>query len=262
MAIIINTGEGSYKSDLESAFEALQLQRGALLDMTRGLQLSARVLALQEARRIASTISADDPRVAAYAASSDAMLQRVAALEVETQIARIRVPAVTRAETLLQGRVTASDARALGGVSVTLIDATGAPVASVKPVEADDSGYFAFVLEPAQIEAIGTSRLLTLQIGNEAGKLVPSALKPFSLAAGQVVVSEARLQVGEMDQLKLRPVFAATKRPAGAAVGVVEAPAEAPAPAAQPKAVAPRRKTTPVAKAAAAPRAKNPPKKR
>ncbi len=77
---------------------------------------------------------------------------------------------------------------------------------------------------------------------------MPSAVKPFSLAAGQVVISEARLQVGEMDQLKLRPVFAVTKRPVGAAVGVVDVPAETPAPVAQPK-------------AAAAPRAKTPPKK-
>ena len=268
MANIANTGPDTYKSDLEGAFEALQQLRGTLLDMTRGLQLSTRVLALQEARRIGSTVGADDPRVAAYTASSDAMLRRVAALEVETQIARIRVPVVSRAETLLQGRVTAPDARALGGVSVTLIDETGAPVAGVQPVEADDSGYYAFILTPAQIDAIGTSRRLTLQIGAEAGKLVPSAVKPFSLAAGQVVVSEARLQVSEMDQLKLRPVFAATNRPVSVVVAAADVPRRTQAPVAKPNAVAeptpavPRGKPAAGAKAAATPRAKSPPKKK
>jgi hypothetical protein len=272
MATISNAGQDTYKSDLEAAFEALQEQRGTLLDMTRGVQLSSRVLALQEARRIAAKVGADDPRVAAYAASSDAMLRRVAALEVETQIARIRVPVVTRAETLLQGRVTAPDARALAGVEVTLIDVTGAPVANIKPARTDDSGYYAFVLEPAQLDAIGATRQFTLQVGADAGKLVPAGVKAFSLAPGQVIVSEARLQTSEMDQLKLRPVFAATPRPVSVAISAdgqarggaprgaqpqAEAPAQpAPAPA------APRSKRAAGTKPAATVRAKAAPRKK
>jgi hypothetical protein len=237
MATLANTGQDTYKSDLETAFETLQEQRGTLLDMTRGLQLSTRVLALQEARRISAKVGAADPRVAAYTASSDAMLRRAAALEVETQIARIRVPVVTRAETLLQGRVTDADARALGHLTVTLIDDAGAPVANVEPVETDDSGYYAFVLEPAQLDAIGTSRKLTLQVGADAGKLVPAAVKPFSLAAGQVIVTEARLQGSEMDQLKLRPVFTVTPRPVGVGGAVADLPVRTHPPVAAPEPV-------------------------
>jgi hypothetical protein len=206
MATISNTGQKTYKSDLAGAFDTLQDQRADLLAMVRDVQLASRLLALDEARRIQADVGTEDPRVARYTSGASAILQRSAALDVEVEIANIRVPTVTKTETLLQGRITDEAARATAHVTVTLVDEKGSPVPNVAPVETDDSGYYAFVLQAAQVEALGSTRTLTLQVGSESGKLVPSGIKPFTLSKGQMTVSEARLQTSELDQLKLRQV--------------------------------------------------------
>lgn len=217
MALISNSGQSTYKSDLEGIFDTLQEQRSALLTMTRDVQLAARLLAIAEARRLGVDAGLDDPRVARYTESSNAILRRVAALEIESQIADIRVPPVTKTETLLQGRVTDESAKATAHVTVTLVDEKGAPVAGVAPVETDDSGYYAFILQPAQVDAIGVNRSLTLQIGSASDKIVPTAAQPFTLVSGKVTVSETRLQPSELEKLRLRPPLREVVRSAGAA---------------------------------------------
>lgn len=139
----------------------------------------------------------------AFSESSAAILLRAAALDVETQIANIRVPPGTKTETLLQGRLTDEASNASGHVTVTLVDGKRSPVAGVGPVETDDSGYYTFILQPQDVEAIGVNRVLTLQVGNESGKLVPGAAKPFTLATGKITVSETRLQPSELEKLRL-----------------------------------------------------------
>lgn len=207
MAFISNTGPAAFKSDLEGAYEALQQQRSALLNEAREIQLAARLLAVEEARRLGAIAGRDDSRVERYAQANADILRRLAALEVETQIADIRVPPVTKIETLLQGRVTDEAYTATARVRVTLIDESGAAVAGIDPVQTDQSGYYAFILQPEQIEAIGANRSLSLQVGNDSDKLVPAAAKPFVLTAGQVTISEMRLQASELDQLRLRTAF-------------------------------------------------------
>lgn len=205
MATISNTGQKTYKSDLAGAFEALQEQRGDLLGLVRDAQLASRLLTVAEAHRIKTDVGADDPRVARYTQGANAILKRTAALDVEVEIAKIRVPTVTKTETLLQGRITDEAAKAAAHVTVTLVDEKGSPVPNVAPVETDDSGYYAFILQPAQVDAVGNTRALTLQVGSDSDKLIPSSIKPFTLTKGQITVSEARLQASELDKLKLRP---------------------------------------------------------
>lgn len=230
MATISNSGQKTYKSDLAGAFEALQEQRGDLLSLVRDAQLASRLLTVAEAHRIKTDVGADDPRVSRYTQGANAILQRTAALDVEVQIARIRVPTVTKTETLLQGRITDEAAKAAAHVTVTLVDEQGRAVPGVAPVETDDSGYYAFILQPAQVDAVGNTRALTLQVSSESDKLVPAGIKPFTLTKGQITVSEARLQAGELDKLKLRPrVVTSVKASVKDAVKQPTAKARAPA---------------------------------
>ena len=204
MAFISNTGQAVFKTDLEAIFETLQQQRSDLLAMASEVQLAARLLAVEEARRLDASSGGDDVRVGRYLQANEVMLRRVAALDVEAQIAAIRVPPVTKTETLLQGRITDTAGKAAAQLQVTLIDAAGAPVAGIAAAQTDASGYYAFILQPEQVQALGANRQLMLQIGNDSGKLVPAALKPFALAAGQISMIETRLQASELAQLKLR----------------------------------------------------------
>jgi len=233
MPLIINRGNASFKGDVENLFETLQQQRADWLVLTRETMLAARLLALAEAHRLETGEGGkDDPRASRLRAAGDAMARRSAALVVEQQIATIRTPPVTKTETLLQGRVTDESAKAAGRVTLTLIDEKGTPVAGVAPVEADDAGYYAFVLQPQQVEAIGATRQLTLLVGSTGGQLVPAAAKPFTLASGKVGVAETRLQAAELEKLQLR--LRTVARTTVAATPVAKAAAKRPAPATKP----------------------------
>jgi hypothetical protein len=205
MTYISNTGKASYKTDLEAIFETLQQQRSTLLGMASEFQLAARLLALDEARRLAQQEGGADPRVAHYLDSANTVLRRVAALGVEAQIADIRVPPVTKTETLLQGRISDEGSSAVAHVQVALIDVSGAPLSMLDPVETDDSGYFSVILTAAQVAAIGATRSLTIEVSNATAKLVPANAKPFVLSAGQVTASDIRLLAQELEKLALRP---------------------------------------------------------
>ena len=98
MAVITNIGQSSFKADMEGAFETIQETRTAMLDEVRSLQLAARVLMLTEAQRLAAEAGADDPRPAIYAAASNSIAQRVAVLDVESQISKLRVAPPARVD--------------------------------------------------------------------------------------------------------------------------------------------------------------------
>lgn len=203
MALIINRGSASFKGDVENLFELVQAHRGEWLAVARETLLAARVLALAEAKRLEAG-DGKDARATGLRAAGDLMAQRGALLEVEAQIAAIRTPPVTKTETLLQGRITDESSKSAGRVTVTLVDEKGAAAANVAPVEVDDAGYYAFVLQPAQVEAIGATRQLTLLVSTQAGKLVPAAAQPFTLASGKLSVGETKLQEAELVKLGLR----------------------------------------------------------
>lgn len=98
MATTVNHVQASFKTDLETTFDALQQQRTALLDEFRAVQLAARVLLAGEARRLAAADDADDPRPVQFAAASGAIASRVAVLDIESQISALRVVPAPRVE--------------------------------------------------------------------------------------------------------------------------------------------------------------------
>ena len=213
MPLISNAGDVTFEADLEAVFETLQLQRSAQLTTTRDMQLASRLLVGAELRRLIARFGPDDPRVARYAAGGAAILRRVAALDIETQIADIRVPPADPTQTVLQGRVIDTSLNAVPGLEVTLVDTQAQAIAGIEPVKADASGYYAFTLQPAQVEVIGASLGVMLQVGSDSASLVPSASKPLTLEAGKTTVIETRLQPAELERLQLiAPGSAAPKK--------------------------------------------------
>ena len=207
MAIKKNLSPSAFPDDLEGVFELLQEQRSSALVHAADVLKAARLLALEEARRLGQKAGPVDPRVTRYGNSAQAMQRRIAALDVEAEIASIRVPTVTGTETLLHGRVTDDAARAVAHVQVVLLDDAGKPLAGVTPVETDDAGYYKFILQSEQLGAAGSKRKLSLQVGNGSASLVPAQAQPFTLGSGRVAVSEVRLAGGELEKLRLRQIF-------------------------------------------------------
>lgn len=213
MATILSLGRKTIKTDLEEVFDALQDERANLLGTTRELQLGAQLLGAIEAQRLVRKVGADDPRVLALAARNTTILERVGAIDVERELAMVRTPPVAKTETLVHGRITDERMLAAGRMSVALVDERGQAVAGVGPVETDDAGYYAFVLKPEQVQAIGAGRKLTVLVRRDDVTIAPAATQPFTLASGAVAVNEFKLNGAELDKLKLRPVFKATGAP-------------------------------------------------
>lgn len=221
MISILNDGPDSFSRDLVQLFESFQADRVRLLSIVREMQLGAQLLATLEGQRLARKSGDDDPRVAALGTRAATILERVGALDVEIEVASIRVPGVSGAETLIHGRVTDEQRIAAGGANAVLVDEKHQPVEGVEPVEIDDAGYYAFVVKPDVVTKIGTDRKLSIQVEREGVRIVPATANVFTIGAGTVAVNDVALSVGEMDRLKLRPSFVVPRavKGAGAARG-------------------------------------------
>jgi hypothetical protein len=168
------------------------------------VQLGARLLAGLEAQRLEQKRGTDDPRVQILHDRSEAILARVNALCVEREIANMRMPAAVKTGALVQGRITDTQRRAAGRVTVRLVKEKGEEVAGVDPVEVDDAGYYIFVLKPETVAAVGTDTKLLVALRDGQEQLVAAAAKPFTIAPGVSALQEVTLSDAELERLRLR----------------------------------------------------------
>jgi predicted flap endonuclease-1-like 5' DNA nuclease len=202
----------TFRADLKSLFDTLQDETVASLGWARELQLAARALIDLEAARLAHKLGADAPRVRALKAQAAGRTDLARAIDVEAQIAAVRVPQVANADTLLHGRITDNVLNRVTGVTVQLVDVRGQPVEGVKEALTDAQGYYAFVLKPEQAEVLAGQKL-ALAIVNDGQQLKP-AQPTLSLVPGTTLVQEVKLSDAELSRLHLRvsPVMTATRR--------------------------------------------------
>jgi hypothetical protein len=201
---VLNRGNDSFQNDLSEMYDALQQQRGALLDAVLDVQVGTRLLMALEVQRLEQQRGADDPRVASLRERAETILARANVLAVERDIASVRVPPVVKTGAIVQGRITDAQRRTAGRVSVRLINERGEPVAGVDAVEVDDAGFYAFVLQPETVKAIGADTKLTVALRDGEKQVVPAAAKPFTIAPGASAVQEVMLSTGELERLRLR----------------------------------------------------------
>lgn len=206
---ILNQGAETAKSDTQELVEALQQRRSQALGEVRGLQLAARLLAQAEASRLARR-NPDDPRLAVLGRVQSTLRDRVTVLDTELEVAAIRVPPVAKTDTLIHGRVTDDAARAAGKLTVTLVHADGRPVENVKPVVADEAGYYAFVIDPATAANIPADDKYSVALTQGETTVVPLASGTFTLASAKVQVRDLALTDAELKRLNLRDALAAS----------------------------------------------------
>lgn len=193
----------SFRTELKSVFDALDNETTASLGQARELQLAARALLDLEAARLARKLGGDAPRVQALKAQAAGRVEVMRAIDVEAQVAAVRVPRVEKADTLLHGRITDAALNRVSGVSVQLVNARGEPVSEVAPVQTDAQGYYAFVLKPEQAEALA-KRELSVAVAS-GDQTVKPAQPAVALTPGATMVHEIKLNADELGRLKLRP---------------------------------------------------------
>jgi hypothetical protein len=200
---ILNNGIESAKHDTQELFEANQAERSRLLASVRDLQLATRLLVQAEAQRLAAR-SPGDARINRLAATERTLRDRVAVLGSELEVAAIRVPPVSKTDTLVHGRITDDAQRAPGRVTALLVRADGSALEGVRPVEVDDAGYYAFVIEPAAAAKLTEQDKLSVVVQRGDMHVAPAAASNFTLKAGTVAVKDVALVDAELRRLQLR----------------------------------------------------------
>src|SRR5205085_1678224 len=104
------------KEALVDVLGKLGNQRPSSIDTVRDMQLAVRPLFQLEAERLAAKFGANDPRTVAMRARADNRFDVAVALGIEAQIARIDIPATKSDDSLIHGRLTDPDLRAVAGV--------------------------------------------------------------------------------------------------------------------------------------------------
>ncbi len=197
------TSAETFRNDLRGLIDALNDETVTTLNVAREMQLAARALIGAEAARLTAKLGAEAPRVQALKTAAAARVELARALDVEAQIASVRVPRVEQADTLLHGRITDQSLNRVAGVEVQLVDAKGDAVDGVAAVPTDAHGYYAFVLKPEQAAALAKQKLA---VGVVAGdQRVRPAQPAVTLAPGATLVQEVRLNDDELARLRLRP---------------------------------------------------------
>jgi len=200
---IMNIGIESAKHDTQELFEANQAERSRLLASVRDLQLATRLLVQVEAQRLAVR-APGDARIGRLAATERTLRERVSVLGTEMEVAAIRVPPVSKTDTLVHGRITDDAQRAPGRVTAMLVRADGSALEGVKAVEVDDAGYYAFVIDPAAAAKLTEQDKLSVVVQRGDMHVAPTAASNFTLKAGTVAVKDVALGDAELKRLQLR----------------------------------------------------------
>lgn len=221
MASIVNSGLTSARNDLAELFDTLQRQRTTLIDQVRTFALTARPLFQLEAERLKAKLGADDPRVQALARRADNQFDLIAALQVEGQIAAVRVPSIERDDTLIDGRLVDANQRAVANTRVQLVDEKGQAVTGAT-VTTDVSGYYSIVLTPQTAAALKDKKLF-VAVGTGTAAKVPAAAQPISVVPGGRVLQQTGLNAGELAnvgvKVDLGSVLRTSAAPAAGTVG-------------------------------------------
>lgn len=157
--------------------QVIAVRAGGIAE-ARNVQLAFHALLEHEAARLADKLGPEHPRAVALRRALDSQRVLVAELEVEAEIAAIRLPKVNEDQALVHGRVVDRDNRGFAGLKVCLVDKSGEALPEIEPVTTDVSGHYAVVISGEMAKAaayldVTSPRERHLYRGKRALKLVP-----------------------------------------------------------------------------------------
>jgi hypothetical protein len=198
----------SQLQDLQAALGRIESDRLKALTNLKEIQVVSQVLLQREADRLSRKLGKDHPRARQLTARLKGNRDFVGAIEVELEVARIRVPEVGASDVLIHGRVADENNRGLTGLNVVVEDEAGETIARLGTAKTDASGYYALRVDEDTLarlsEAERTGGYLTVR--NSAGEVVQRESKPLDLAPGGRVVLNIPLRRESVEVLRERPI--------------------------------------------------------
>jgi len=149
----------------------------------REFQKRLQPLLEKEKIRLIKKYGPDHPRTRKIAAKLKHNIEMIHHLEVEQQIAQIKIPEVAEKDLLINGRVTDESLLGISDFMVHLTDAGKRKITAVKGSKTDSSGYYAFVIKPETAETISKKKIY-LTVYNEKGKILHISDKALKISEG------------------------------------------------------------------------------
>lgn len=161
------------------------------LQQVQDMQVVMGSLLQHEAKRLEKKLGRENLRVQ-HIQSTIKRNQAISRdLEVELEIAKIRVPEVDQQDSLIHGRIVNENRRGWSGLVVFLSDVQGKIIRALGKAETQDSGYYALTLNPKMTEVVKSIREgVFVVICNSKGELIYRHKDLLKLVGGDRILVE------------------------------------------------------------------------
>ena len=211
--VTLMNDEDKLIQDLANAFAGLNAEQTAELSNFREMRVVAHALLHQEAKRLQTKLGIAHPRVQALEAGLERNLNAIHDLDVELEVATIRMPQIDKDEALVQGRVMDENRRGISGLTICLQDSKERLLHSLGKSITDASGYYAIKMGKEMVDKMPEAGV-SLVVRLNTRRIVYSGVESLAVTAGQVVTANVRLNRNDISP------------PGGAAAGVKAAKAK------------------------------------
>jgi len=182
------TRDSEEKTQLsEDTFDQLNVAHLDALNELKNIQLFSRFVFENEAQRLAKKHGDNNPKVQRINNTFTLNENLLQNLEVELEIAKIKVPEIPEGGALAHGRVVDRSNRGIAGLTVHLENENGKTLRFMGRSETDASGYYAFPIDPDALAELSKAAAegAFLTVTTRRDRVIQREFKPFKVAEGK-----------------------------------------------------------------------------
>lgn len=127
----------------------------------------------------------------------------VSEMEIELELAQIKVPSIPETDALVHGRVADTYNRGIAGLKITIEDEKERTLRSLGCSKTDASGYYALILDSSKIKILADLEGGYLVISSLADKIVHREPEAIKVAAGDRVVVDVTLNRADLTPINV-----------------------------------------------------------
>lgn len=186
--------------ELGETRRTLSAENIATLHALKDLEALRQTLFRREARRLRARLGEDHPRVRDIETRAARTLDIAQGLDVASEVARSEPPAVEPEKGVVTGRVTDEQGRGIAGMDVYLTDRAGNRLEGLGAASTDDTGRYALVVDPAELEERGEAvpDEAFLAVDSPEGERIRRSKKPFGVGKGARIRAEVAVTAPEL----------------------------------------------------------------
>ena len=181
------TRDSKQKAQLPGdTFDQLKVVNLDALNELKNIQLFSRFVFENEARRLAKKHDENNPKVQRINNTFTLTENLLQNLEVELEIAKIKVPEIPEGGALVHGRVVDRSNRGIAGLTVHLENEKGKSLRFMGGSETDASGYYAFPIDPTALAKLSKAAIdgVFPKIATRTGRIIHREFTPLKVAEG------------------------------------------------------------------------------